>query len=221
MQQNTFIPALRYNWLTRFYNPIVAVTMPEKKFKTALIRQAAITSRHRVLDFGTGTATLSLLLSEQQPGCNIDGVDVDENILAIAREKVIQQQADIKLVQYDGVSLPYADQTFDRVISSLVFHHLDNSQKQRALSEIKRVLKPGGELHLADWGKASSFIMRILFCFVQLLDGFKNTRDHVNGRLPDYIREAGFARVKITRSFSTVWGTLSLYSAVIPATGRK
>lgn len=216
MKQKTFIPALRYNWLTRFYNPLVALTMPEKKFKTALIRQAGIAAHHRVLDFGTGTATLSLLLSGQQPGCRIDGVDVDKNILAIAREKTAQQQAKINLVRYDGVKLPYADHTFDRVISSLVFHHLDNEQKQNALSEIRRVLKPGGELHIADWGKASSLLMRIMFCFVQLLDGFNNTRDHVRGKLPDYIRQARFTDVSVTMSFSTVWGTLSLYSAVAP-----
>jgi len=65
MEKKEFIPALRYSWLTKIYNPVVAFTMPELKFKSELIKQANIVTNHKVLDFGVGTATLSLLLSKQ------------------------------------------------------------------------------------------------------------------------------------------------------------
>lgn len=157
MEKREFIPALRFSWLTNIYNPLIAFTMPELKFKSALIKQANILPDHKVLDFGVGTATLSLLLSKKQPDCYIDGVDVDEKILGIAKEKIDEQNAKITLTKYDGLKLPYPDKTFDRVITSLVFHHLDSQQKNNSLLEIKRVLKSDGELHIADWGKSSSF----------------------------------------------------------------
>lgn len=215
MNNLSYIPALKYNWLTRIYNPLIAFTMPELKFKSELIKQANIATNHKVLDFGVGTATLSLLLSKQQPDCYIEGVDVDEKILGIAREKIMKQDAKIFLTKYDGLKLPYPDNSFDRVITSLVFHHLDKGQKLSSLKEIRRVLKPDGELHIADWGKASGALMRGLFYFVQLLDGFKTTEDNVKGMLPDYLQNAGFLGVETTTNYSTIFGTLSLYKSYV------
>jgi len=214
MTNTKYIPALKYNWLTKIYNPLVAFTMPELKFKSELIKQASITANHKVLDFGVGTATLSLLLSKQQPNCFIEGVDVDEKILGIAKEKIEEINAKIILTKYNGLNLPYPDQTFDRVITSLVFHHLDSKQKKNSLLEIKRVLKPNGELHIADWGKASNFLMRTLFYLVQILDGFKATSDNVNGLIPQYLNNAQFKNVEALKSFDTIFGTLWLYKGI-------
>lgn len=215
MKNENYIPALKYNWLTKLYNPVVALTMPETKFKNALIVQANISVNHKVLDFGVGTATLSLLLSKKQPELHIEGIDVDNKILGIAKEKIKEESAKITLTKYDGIKLPYPDNSFDRVITSLVFHHLDKEQKLNSLSEIKRVLKPGGELHIADWGKSTNLLMRILFYPVQILDGFKTTSDNVKGMMPDYIKECGFVNTITTKNYSTIFGTLSLYQAEV------
>src|SRR5262249_11834213 len=102
---------------------------------------------------------------------------------------------------------------FDKVMSSLFFHHLQRDAKQRTFAEISRVLKPGGELHVADWGRAANPLMRVAFFGIQLLDGFPNTSDNVAGRLPDFMRDAGFTEVAETQRFSTVFGTMSLYRA--------
>jgi ubiquinone/menaquinone biosynthesis C-methylase UbiE len=111
------------------------------------------------------------------------------------------------------MKLPYPDETFDRVISSLVFHHLTPIQKAKALQDIKRVLKFDGELYIADWGKAENSLMRGLFYGVQLLDGFKTTRDNVAGLMPSYLLEAGFLSVKVLKKYRTVFGTLELFRA--------
>ncbi|MDO9001048.1 MAG: class I SAM-dependent methyltransferase [Bacteroidota bacterium] len=214
MDNNNYIPALRFNWLTKLYNPLVAFTMPEAKFKKALIEQAHIEPNHRVLDFGVGTATLSLMIKDTNPLSEVNGVDVDEKILTIAEKKIKKAKAKIFITKYDGVKLPYADISFDRVLTSLVFHHLTAEQKHNSLKEIKRVLKPNGELHIADWGKASSVLMRSLFFFVQLLDGFKTTNDNVKGLLPAYIENAGFKKVEVKKNYSTIFGTLTLYKAL-------
>jgi len=214
MNSTKYIPALKYEWLTRFYNPLIRVTMPEKEFKTELVRQANIKENHKVLDFGVGTATLSLMIKDTNPSSEVNGVDVDEKVLEIANKKIKKARAMIFVTKYDGVKLPYANASFDRVLTSLVFHHLTAQQKHNSLVEIKRVLKPNGELHIADWGKASSVLMRFLFFFVQILDGFKTTTDNVKGLLPAYIEIAGFKKVEIKKNYSTIFGTLTLYKAV-------
>lgn len=214
MNKSNYIPALRFSWLTKFYNPLVAFTMPEIKFKKALIEQAHIKPEHSILDFGIGTATLSLMIKDTEPLTEVNGVDVDEKVLTIAKEKIKKANANITITKYDGVKLPYSNACFDRVLTSLVFHHLTSEQKHNSLLEIKRVLKPDGELHIADWGKASSILMRSLFLFVQLLDGFETTNDNVKGLLPSYIENAGFKKVEIKKNYATIFGTLTLYKAI-------
>ena len=213
MSDTTYIPALRFNWLTKVYDPLIQWTMPEKQFKQDLIEEAGIETEFHVLDFGCGTATLSMMTKSKYPSAFVTGVDVDAEVLAIAQHKLRDFPYPIRLDQYDGMKLPYPDETFDRVISSLVFHHLTPIQKAKALQEIRRVLKFDGELYIADWGKAENSLMRGLFYGVQLLDGFKTTRDNVSGLMPSYLLEAGFLSAKVLKKYRTVFGTLELFRA--------
>ena len=208
-----FVPALGFHGFTKLYDAVVRTTMPEKAFKMALMVQAGIQPGFKVLDFGCGTGTLTKLTAEAHQEASIIGVDVDANILGIAKNKVGKTASNVQLELYDGNKLPYDDASFDRVISSLVFHHLSKDQKQNAFSEIYRVLRPQGELHIADWGQASNLLMRLLYYPVQILDGFETTTDNVNGLLPSYISKGGFNNVTVNGSFSTVFGTLSLFLA--------
>lgn len=213
MKKKNFIPALKYPWLTRFFDPVLSFTMPEKKFRKLLIEQAGIKKDERILDFGCGTGTLSIMVKKTIPDATVIGLDVDRKILQIAKEKVYYQGLNISLERYNGKQLPYSDSSFDKVVSSLVFHHLDKEQKENSFKEIFRVLKPGGELHIADWGKAANPLMRLLFYLVQFLDGFKTTSDNVKGLLPSYMQNAGFWNVTRRKKINTVFGTLCLYSA--------
>jgi len=59
-QSPQYLPALRFNWLTPYYDSIAGLTTPERRFKQALIRQAQFVPGHRVLDLASGTGTLAL-----------------------------------------------------------------------------------------------------------------------------------------------------------------
>ncbi|MEG6615993.1 class I SAM-dependent methyltransferase [Peptococcaceae bacterium 1198_IL3148] len=148
-----------------------------------------------ILDFGCGTGTLTIMTKKEVPQAITYGVDIDPKILEIAQNKVKNSDYEIFLNTYDGITLPYNNEMFDKVLSSLVFHHLTRSQKVKALEEIYRILKVGGELHIADFGKASNIFMRGMFLPIQFFDGFANTSDNVKGLLPEIIKEAGFDEV--------------------------
>lgn len=211
--QNEFVPALRYRWLTPFYDIVVAATTRERSFKNALIAQADIQSGQRVLDLACGTGTLSVWIKNAHPDADVTGLDGDPQILSLAERKAKRADASIEFKTAMSFDMPFPDAYFDRVVSSLFFHHLSWDDKIRTGREIKRVLKPGGQLHVADWGKAANIAMRFLYLFVQVLDGFKNTQDNVEGRLTNAFEQAALVDVGTGRTFNTVFGTMSLYSA--------
>ncbi|MCQ3973432.1 MAG: methyltransferase type 11 [Anaerolineae bacterium] len=212
-----YIPALRYEGLTRFYDTVMDSMMRESTFKQALVRQARVAKRQRVLDLGCGTATLTLLIKETHPETQVTGLDGDPKAFEIARDKVARSGLAVALDEGMAFNLPYPDNSFDRVFSSLLFHHLTREDKERTLKEVHRVLRPGGALHVADWGKASSVFMRLAFFLVQFLDGFKTTGDNVNGLLPDFFKKAGLQDSQETARYVTMFGTLALYTAWKPA----
>lgn len=213
MKQQSYIPALAYRSLTGLYDPLVRITTRERRFKAALLQQARLRAGQQVLDLACGTATLTIAAKRMQPRADITGVDGDPDILARARVKAATAEAELKFDESLSQHLAYADSSFDVVLSSLFFHHLDRENKLATLSEVWRVLKPGAELHIADWGKAANPLMRVLFLIVQMLDGFATTKDNVAGRLPEFLRASGFKEVEETQRFSTVLGTLALYRA--------
>lgn len=212
LEKNHYLAPLKYGWLTSFYDPLLRWTLREETFKRRLIQQANIQPHHRVLDLGCGTATLTLLIKQLHPQAEVVGLDGDAKALAIARNKVAKAGVEIALKQGLSYEMDFPDHFFDRIISSLFFHHLTAENKRRTLAEIFRILKPGSELHVADWGKAQNVVMRGACYFMQMLDGFATTTENVQGKLPEFFREAGFTNVKETKRYMTVFGTLSLYA---------
>jgi ubiquinone/menaquinone biosynthesis C-methylase UbiE len=211
-----YIPALGYKILTPLYDPIVAVTCREKKFKQALLIQAGIKEGHRVLDLGCGTGTFAVQIKRLIPSAKVISIDGDEQILEIARSKAERAGVDVEFRRCYSSQLPFDNNSFDRVVSSLFFHHLVIDQKISTIREVYRVLKPHGEIHVADWGKPTSCLMRILFYFIQILDGFESTKDNVQGLLPSIFKDCGFESQSLRNNISTILGTMALYSAIKP-----
>ena len=216
MSTEKYIPALGYDWLTPFYDIVVRLTTREKAFKRALAAQSRIEAGMHVLDLACGTGTLTVLLKKTAPQAEVCGVDGDPKILNLAEKKA--RKAGFKIPFCTGMSfdLPYPDASFDRVVSSLFFHHLTRENKLKTLSEVKRVLKTKGEFHVADWGLPANTLMKAASRFIQTLDGFETTADNFAGRLPDLIKEAGFEAVEETNFFNSLFGTIRLLGARKP-----
>ena len=210
-----YIPALGYDRLTFLYDPVVRLTTREAAFKSALLAQAQVRLGQRALDLGCGTGTLAIAVKQAQPQAAVVGLDGDPAILLLARAKA--QQAGVEAQFDEGLSyeLPYADESFDRVLSSLFFHHLTRENKLRTLAEVWRALKSGGELHVADWGAPANAMMKLASFGIELLDG-PTTKDSFAGLLPEFIRQAGFEGVEEMRRFNTLFGTIRLHKAQKP-----
>jgi ubiquinone/menaquinone biosynthesis C-methylase UbiE len=212
-----YIPALLFHWLTPYYDVIAGATIRERIFKQALIKQADPEPGQQVLDLASGTGTLAIWIKQYQPHATVLGVDADPAILSLAIHKA--QQANVS-VQFDralSFNLPYQAEQFDRVMSSLFFHHLSWEEKESTTQELLRVLKPVAELHVADWGPATNIVMRCVFLLEQLFGGFKNTQDNVSGKISTHFEQAGFIEVSQRQTFDTIFGTMALYSATKPS----
>ena len=218
MSDGDFVPALRFPALTRFYDPVVAVTTREAVFKRRLAEQAAPAPGERILDLGCGTGTLALLIKRTEPEAELFGLDADPEMLVRARAKA--EEGGLRIRFEEGLSdrLPYPDASFDQVVSTLFFHHLTPDVKARTAAEIRRILRPGGRLHVADWGRPSDPLMGALSLSIRLLDGFGPTRDNFNGRLPAIFTQAGLAGAQQTGRLRTVYGTMTFYRAQRPPT---
>ncbi len=208
-----YIPALRFGWLTGLYDPVIRWTMREGLFKRRLVEQVGLQPGHQVLDLGCGTATLTVLLKQHQPQATVVGLDGDPVVLARARKKAAEAGIKISFDEGMAYQLPYPDHSFDRIVASLLLHHLTSDNKRLALAETFRVLKPSGELHIADFGKPHTLLMASVSLVVRWLE---EAYEHVKGMVPGLIHDAGFIHVEETGRYTTTFGTLVLIRAVKP-----
>ncbi len=218
-QEPRYVPAAGRDLLTPAYDLVVRLTMREGTFRPRLVAAVgeglpAAGAGARLLEVGCGTGALTAMLAEALPVAAVWGLDGDPRVLGRARARLRplagRAGGAVELAEGNAAELPYGDASFDRVVASLLLHHLDDATKARALAEAARVLRPGGRLHVADWGRPQGIGPRLGFAALRLLDGRANTRIHAEGRLEEIVHAVGFGRVESNGSLATVWGTLEL-----------
>jgi ubiquinone/menaquinone biosynthesis C-methylase UbiE len=199
-----FTPALAFHWLTPTYDTVCEFVGYGTQLKRTIVTLINPQPNQKILDVGAGTGTFLVELLTAQPKVKAVGIDPDSAVLATARQKLKSANLTAQLIEGSADTLPFEDQTFDLVTSTLVFHHLSTETKRKALQEIHRVLKDEGRFYLTDIGKPQNVFQTILLWIGSLFDGQENMRANLTGMLPELLAEAGFSSREMSKPFRTL-----------------
>ena len=201
--EKAYLPAAGKDWALPLYDPFVKLTGGDAARRT-LLEQAAISPGDRILDIGCGTGTMVVLIKRLYPGADVVGIDPDPKALARAEKKVARARVSVRLDRGFSDQLPYADASFDRVLSSLMFHHIDANDREATLREVRRVLTPGGSFHMMDLSAPDHSHNGL----DQLLHSSHELKDNSDSRILALMKQAGFAESKKVSDGKMLFGLM-------------
>jgi ubiquinone/menaquinone biosynthesis C-methylase UbiE len=204
-----YMPAAGKDLFLPLYDPLTRLLGCQAAL-TPLVEQAGLSDGMAVLDVGCGTGTLAVRVAREYPGVSVIGIDPDPLALQRARRKAARARAAVDFDQAFVEHLPFAGESFDRVFSSMMLHHLPRDVRSAALTEIARVLRGGGRLELVDFAGGAHNAL------AQLMHG-NQLNAAAEGKLLRRMHEAGFSTAVRTGSRRTIVGTIAYYQATRPA----
>ncbi|WP_369807173.1 class I SAM-dependent methyltransferase [Mycobacterium sp. 1081908.1] len=204
-----YLPAAGHDALLPCYD-LFSRLLGMKKVHQTLIAQAELSDSRRVLEIGCGTGNLIIRAKRDHPQLEAVGCDPDPRALDRARRKT----GAVRFEQGYAERLPYADGEFDRVLSSMMLHHINDDAKPAAAAEILRVLRPGGSLHLVDIGGEVDGDGGLA---ARLIRRNHHAAGNLGDAIPRLLHGAGFDCAEVATHRQRVVGRLTYYRATRPA----
>ncbi len=157
-----------------------------------------------VLDVACGTGEFERLLLCENPTQQIIGVDISEKMLQIAQAKC-SDYPNVSFFLASASALPFASTSFDIVVSANSFHYFENPNF--ALAEMKRLLKPNGQLVILDWCR-DYFFCKLCDLFLRVFDS-AHKQCYSQAKFHHMLTCAGFNICRATKiRFGLVWGLM-------------
>jgi ubiquinone/menaquinone biosynthesis C-methylase UbiE len=207
-----YLPAAGHDALLPGYDLLTRLFGFNRVHET-LIAQAELADGHRVLEIGCGTGNLAIRAKKTHPAVSVVGSDPDPLALSRAQRKTAQLNG-IRFERGYAQRLPYADGEFDRVLSSMMLHHLDDDAKSAAAAEVFRVLRPSGRLHLVDMGGDMTARDGLS---ARLVMHSPHAAGNLGDAIPRLLRAAGFDCTEVATQRHRFVGRLTYYRARRPA----
>lgn len=171
---------------------------------------ANLSSDAVILDVACGTGELERLLAAENPHQHIVGVDLSEQMLAQARQK-LHAFSHITFYLATVRSLPFPDHSFDAVISANSFHYFDDPLA--SLQEMRRVLKPSGRFVLLDWCR-DGWLCQLCDIILKWIDP-AHKQCYTQKELHDLLTSAQFRISRSTRvRLSLVWELMAVEAMI-------
>ena len=133
-----------------------------KKLINLLYQDKAVNS---VLDVATGTGDLAIAALIRNPNVKITGIDVSSKMMELGTEKVSRLKMDdkIKFIQCPAEKIPFPENSFDAVMVAFGVRNFENLEQ--GISEMRRVLKPSGNMYILEFSKPHGFLKPIYFFY--------------------------------------------------------
>ncbi len=198
-------------------------------WRRVLVRKVCARAPVDVLDLATGSGDVAFALARTLPkSVRITGMDFCQPMLdeAIAKQAGAPNGPGIRFLQGDGLALPVADASFDAVTVSFGLRNM--ADRHRALSEMRRALRPGGCVHVLEFSQPYGwfrpfyyfYLRRILPRFAGWITGDRNAYEYLNASIASYpdhvamseeLARAGFRLIEVRRMTG---GIVALHSGV-------
>ena len=204
-----YLPAAGKDWLLPFYDPMVKLLGGDATRKI-LMDEAGLRAGQRVLEVGCGTGTLALMIKRLHGGVDVVGLDPDPKALKRARQKAARAGVEVRFEEGYGDTLPYPEESFDRVFSSFMFHHLPKAERGKFLEGVRRALKPGGSFHMLDFEESGGLHLFL----AHLFHTHQQLEDNASDRVLALMRDAGLAQVEKVAGKRMIFGPVAYYRAV-------
>jgi ubiquinone/menaquinone biosynthesis C-methylase UbiE len=206
MTNQKYVPALSFRWLTPIYDALIDGPMSMSRMRKDLVAQMDDLSDKKILDVGSGTGTIALMVKQAHPSAEVIGIDGAPQILEIARGKARDLGIEIRFDQGMSFDLPYPNESFDVVLTTVMLHHLSRADKQTTAREMYRVLRPGGQLFGADFVEPRSSFGKAIR---PLTRRFERVAENLDGFLPVMFENAGFRNYREGRRY--FFGSIALF----------